>query len=106
MIKTFRFRVVNGLKAEFPGSIQVRSAGLENNTDLDIWAFARDDGFTIVTFDADFADILGMKGFPPKIVWLRIFDQRTSVVINKLKEKESEIKAFIPDPDFGVLEVK
>lgn len=59
-----------------------------------------------MTFYVDFADILSLKGFPPKIIWLRIFDQRTSVVIDKLKEKKSEIKEFIPNPDFGVLEVK
>jgi predicted nuclease of predicted toxin-antitoxin system len=100
------FRILNALETEFPGSVQVKSAGLEDKTDLEIWTFAKDKGFTIVTFDADFADILSLKGFPPKIIWLRIFDQRTSVVLDKLKEKKSEIKEFIPNPDFGVLEVK
>ena len=46
------------------------------------------------------------KAFRPKLSGSGYSISETSVVINKLKEKESEIKAFIPDPDFGVLEVK
>jgi len=39
--------------------------------DTKIWQYAKDNGFTIITRDNDFNDLVFMRGFPPKIVWLR-----------------------------------
>lgn len=33
---------------------QVRTLGIENYTDKQIWEYAKENGFTIVTFDGDF----------------------------------------------------
>ena len=40
---------------------------LENASDRKIWEFAKKEGFTIVTFDADFYDLVTLFGHPPKI---------------------------------------
>lgn len=34
--------------------------------DLEIWLFAKNNGFIIVTNDEDFLNLLNVKGFPPK----------------------------------------
>lgn len=34
------FRIVSALESDFPGTVQVKSAGLENKTDLEIWNYA------------------------------------------------------------------
>ncbi len=39
-------------------------------TDREIWSFARENGFCIVTFDSDFNDLATLQGQPPKIIWL------------------------------------
>ncbi len=62
------FRVANALKEVFPGIAQVRALNLENARDVDIWQFAREHHYTIVTFDADFYDLSLLRGVPPKII--------------------------------------
>lgn len=100
------FRVLKDLEPIFPGSLQVRLAGLENETDSSIWSFAKQFNFIVVTFDGDFADIVNLKGFPPKVIWLRFIDQHSSAIVLKIKEKEPQIKDFAQDPEFGVLELR
>ncbi|MGD9815589.1 MAG: DUF5615 family PIN-like protein [Hyphomonadaceae bacterium] len=39
----------------YPGAAQVRALGLDQASDDAVWEFARSEGFTIVTLDADFA---------------------------------------------------
>lgn len=99
------FRVVRSIEYLFPDSMQVKQAGLVDKSDIEIWQFAREKDLILVTFDSDFSDLSNIKGFPPKIIWLRFLDQRTSQVIKKITEKQMEIKAFGNDPEFGVLEI-
>ena len=99
------FRVLHLITDIYPDSVQVSKIGLQNSTDSEIWSFAAQNGFTIVTFDADFADLQSIKGFPPKIIWLRFFDQRTSVVSARLIAKQDVIKDFIHSKEFGILEI-
>ena len=60
------------LQRDFPDSSHVVLLGLSRATDLEIWRRARDEGFAIVTKDSDFHELGLLRGFPPKVVWLRI----------------------------------
>ena len=40
--------------------------GLENSSDKQIWEYAKEHDFTIVTFDGDFYDFSLVWGHPPK----------------------------------------
>lgn len=60
------------LAAEFPDSVHVRDCGLKGQTDLRVWEYARDNGFTLVSKDTDFYLRTLMYGVPPKLVWLRV----------------------------------
>lgn len=79
------FRVINKLSDFFPGSKQVRELGLEDCGDMEIWTYAKVHGFSIVSFDADFADIANINGSPPKIVWLRTGNLTTKNVAQILQ---------------------
>ena len=48
------FRIIKLIQLAFPQSEQIRKLNLENKSDKEIWTFAGRNGFTIVTFDADF----------------------------------------------------
>ena len=48
------FRVIKGIMDIYPDAKQVMEVNLENPTDLEIWLFAKKEGYTIVTFDSDF----------------------------------------------------
>ena len=59
------------LRDLFPHSEHVFVVGLDRANDLEIREYAGREGFVIVTKDADFSDLCVLKGFPPKIVWIR-----------------------------------
>lgn len=74
--------------------------GLENSSDNDIWDYAKKNGYTIVTFDADFADIASIKGNPPKIIWLRTGNLTTKNITRLLKNHYKTIIDFIENSDY------
>jgi predicted nuclease of predicted toxin-antitoxin system len=55
--KYIRYRLVKKISSVFPEAKQIKELGLENNTDYHIWKFAKDNNYTIVTFDADFFEL-------------------------------------------------
>ena len=86
----------------------MRNLGLENARDEDIWRFARDRGYTIVTFDADFFDLVTLKGHPPKVIWLRTGNISTGALTELLKKHTALITRFHQAPEhshLGCLEI-
>jgi predicted nuclease of predicted toxin-antitoxin system len=77
----------------------ISSLGLNNANDLEIWSFAKKEGFVIVTFDSDFYDISILNGCPPKIIWLRKGNLTTNQVADLIQEKHLLIRNFIMNPD-------
>jgi len=47
------FRILREIQSLFPDSIHVNSSKLEDNRDITIWNYAKQNNFTIVTFDED-----------------------------------------------------
>lgn len=99
------FRVIKKIAEIFTGAEQVTSVGLTNSSDMEIWEYARKNGFCIVTFDADFMDLSLLKGFPPKIVWLHTGNISTDELAGLIMLKEKVIKEFLSDDESGFLEL-
>ena len=55
------FRILSKIKLNFPDAKQVRQLGIENYSDIEIWKYAKENEFTIVTFDGDFYDLSNFK---------------------------------------------
>jgi len=72
--------------------------GLDQATDDTIWNFARANGLTIVTKDADFPDIEVLRGFPPKGLWLQIGNCTNDEIEGLLRNQLLSIEAFGADP--------
>src|SRR5882672_10419750 len=89
------YRVVKAVQQFFPDSIHVTDPLLKNREDSDILYFARDNQFTIVTFDEDFYDLQLIKGFPPKVIWLRFGNSSNLKIVNKLLENKEAIFSFL-----------
>ena len=103
------FRVIQKIAHVYDSALQVVELGLQNNTDISIWEYAKENDFTIVTFDSDFYDIANIKGHPPKIIWLRIGNTRTEGIAQTLIKKSEHIFEFITKPEFtdiACLEIK
>lgn len=94
------FRIIKKIEAFFSNANQVRNLGLEDASDSDIWSYAKNNNFVIVTFDADFADIANIKGCPPKIIWLRTGNLTTNNIIKILKKHQTIINSFIESVDY------
>lgn len=85
-------RIVPFLQATFPGSTQIALVGLESASDSEIWQYARDNGFVIVSRDSDFQERSLVSGHPPQIIWLKIRNCTKTVVLNILLEHHNEIE--------------
>ncbi|WP_017303914.1 DUF5615 family PIN-like protein [Spirulina subsalsa] len=58
-------RLVQRLADLFPESTHVYS------NDREVWDYAKHDEFIIVTKDSDYNELLTLRGFPPKVIWIR-----------------------------------
>jgi len=86
-------------------SAQVRALGLDRASDDAVWEFARREGFTIVTLDADYADLVALRGAPPKVIWLRCGNQPTQAVERLIRGHADLLAAFIASEDASCLEL-
>jgi predicted nuclease of predicted toxin-antitoxin system len=99
------FRVLRLLPDSFANCRHVRSVGLNDCNDAKIWQYAKQNGFTVVTFDADFFDISILRGFPPKIIWFRTGNLTTSEIVECVIRNYDKIVAFIDNSDQSCLEI-
>ena len=98
-------KITRLLKDSFPDCSQVTLEGLYNAKDIEIWEWAKENNGCIVTFDSNFLNILTLKGFPPKILLLRIGNRRTKDLAKILIERKEVINAFLSDGTIGCLEI-
>jgi len=98
-------RLVDRLADVYPDSNHVFLLGLERALDQQVWTYARDHSFLIVTKDSDFNDLSVLQGFPPKIIWLRLGNCTTGDVERVLRRSQEAIATFVSDPSLGVLEL-
>jgi predicted nuclease of predicted toxin-antitoxin system len=62
--------------------------------DRDLWAYAKSDGFVIVSKDADFYERSLRTGAPPKVVWIRLGNCSTAAVEMLLRNSEQTLIRF------------
>jgi len=98
-------RILKLLPEQYEGSSHVKKEGLVNSQDKEIWEFARNNGFIIVTQDSDFNDLNSLYGFPPKVIWIRTGNLNTRSMLETLIESEHEIRKFLDDESFGCFEI-
>ena len=77
-------RLVPFLQHAYPGTSQVVLLGLESASDREVWQKAKDDGYVIVTRDADFQELSLVWGQPPKVVRLRTLNQTRAATLKVL----------------------
>jgi predicted nuclease of predicted toxin-antitoxin system len=97
------YRLIAQLATVFPGSQHVDLVGLHSRTDIEIWDFAGNNGFTIVTKDNDFRQRSFLNGAPPKIVWLSIGNAGTQRIARLLVDNSQIIEVFFRDADDSLL---
>jgi predicted nuclease of predicted toxin-antitoxin system len=89
------FKLKYAIKDQFPKSLHVSDVNLNDSSDDEIWQFARENDFTILTYDADFFDLSLIYGHPPKIIWIRNGNLSTQMVISLFIMNKAKISSFI-----------
>jgi predicted nuclease of predicted toxin-antitoxin system len=87
-------RMVRTLAAHFPGTVHVRDVGLLSASDQDVWAAAKTSGRTLVSKDSDFVSLAGVRGAPPRVVWVRAGNASSSQIESLLLRHAGDIRAF------------
>jgi predicted nuclease of predicted toxin-antitoxin system len=64
-------KMVEALADVFPDSAHVDRIGLGSGSDDDVWRYAKDNGFMLVSKDSDFYEKSILYGHPPKVIWIR-----------------------------------
>jgi predicted nuclease of predicted toxin-antitoxin system len=95
--------LINRLQDLYPGSEHVYRLNLDQVPDTEVWEYARQENFLIVTKDADFSDLCLLRGFPPKIIWIRRGNCKTSDIAAILRNHRSDVEALNNNEAAGVL---
>jgi predicted nuclease of predicted toxin-antitoxin system len=99
------YRILKKINALFPDSEQVFNLNLGGKKDREIWEFAQNNEFIVVTHDEDFRDLSTVWGAPPKIIWLNTGNIRVQSLADLLISKRKEILLFADDPASSCLEI-
>jgi len=98
-------RIVPSLQDAYPGSTQIASLNLNEAVDREIWEYAKQENYTIVTQDADFHEHSLLAVGPPLIVWLRCGNQPKKVILDKLIKNQKLIEEANQDPEIWTIEI-
>jgi len=99
------WRLIPSLSEQFGECTHVNKTDLPKPaSDVEIWNFAAEKSYTIITQDSDFLNFLETKGFPPKIILIRIgnMDRKTAeqIII------QAKISIFdLENSNYGLLEI-
>lgn len=87
----------------YPDSNHVYPLELDQAPDHEVHEYARREGFLLVTKDADFSELSLLRGFPPKVIWIRRGNCSMTTIEQILRRHHDNIKALDGDPIMGVL---
>jgi len=86
------------LAALFPHSVHACECGLRGVADEDVWEYARNNGFAIISKDSDFQQRSLLYGPPPKIIWLRIGNCTRDQLVRLITIHEQDIHTLDTNP--------
>jgi predicted nuclease of predicted toxin-antitoxin system len=97
--------LIGRLDDAFPESAHVSALGLSQGDDSEVWQRAESGGYTVVSKDSDFNDLLLLHGFPPFVIWIRRGNCSTSEIEALLRTRRSEIER-LPESGNGLLVIQ
>jgi predicted nuclease of predicted toxin-antitoxin system len=99
-------RLIERVGDLFPECTHVAFVGLLTAPDVDVWNYAKEHGYTIVTADSDFYEMAITFGPPPKVIWLRECDYPTRTAEQLIRKQAIRLIEFSEDEDQAVLILK
>lgn len=99
-------RLEQFLETHYPGTEHADRTQKEDAEDAEIWEYARNNGFTILTKDADFLELAERQGWPPKLIKLNLGNCSNEEVTELLITRKQEIREFHANEERGLLLLK
>ena len=96
-------RLVVRLADCYPNSQHVFLLNMGEADDRDIWDYALQYGYVVVTKDSDYNDLSLVRGFPPKVVWICRGNCSTAEIEVLLRSRTKSVAEFVQDSSSGVL---
>ena len=83
----------------YPKCLHVRDISLQEADDNEIWAYAQQNDYIIVSKDSDFQARSLLYGSPPKFIWLRVGNCTVDIIEKLLRRHSATIHTFSLDSD-------
>lgn len=96
-------KLVPHLADRFPGTVHTLDLGFDRTTDHELWRFAKENDFHVLTKDTDFERLGLLRGAPPKVIWLRVGNAPTHAVLELLDKHHADIVTFLNSEEGSVL---
>ncbi|WP_333063837.1 DUF5615 family PIN-like protein [Microcoleus sp. Pol7_B1] len=74
-----------------PDSVHIKTLGLTNTDDAEIWEYANTNDFVIVSKDSDFHQRSLLYGHSPKFIYFRVGNCSTSKIVQMLQDEIDNI---------------
>jgi len=99
------YRIIPILQNSYPDSSQISLLKMNHVNDIDIWEYAKNEGYAIVTQDADFHEFSLLNEAPPLVIWLRCGNQPKNIILNKLLAYQDQIEEANKNKDIWCIEI-
>lgn len=99
-------RLVPFLQADYPDTSQVVLLGLEQASDREIWQYAKQHDYVIVTKDRDYQDLSELYGSPPQVILLMLGNSDKARLLKVLIDRKEDIQQLLASPDIGCIEIE
>ena len=96
-------KLVKILEDIFPDSTHPIFFSSQSASDLEIWNYAKEYSYTIVTKDEDYHNLVTLKGHPPKVIWIRIGNTSNQIIESILRKNLNTIHIFHDNPEMSEL---
>jgi len=99
------WKLVNKLEPIYGKCAHVDLIGLNvPSNDIDIWKYAQENEYIIITKDNDFLNLLEIEGYPPKIVLIKTGNNSSKALFELIVTIKPMIEDLIKN-EYGVLEI-
>jgi predicted nuclease of predicted toxin-antitoxin system len=93
------------LSNSYPDSLHVEAIGLQGGSDHAVRQAAVERGCLLVSKDEDFHRLSVLHGAPPKVVWLRLGNCTTQLIVDLLLAHVEDIRRFAQQDEVAFLEL-
>ncbi|RZJ58293.1 MAG: hypothetical protein EOO55_01130 [Hymenobacter sp.] len=101
------WRLVAHLRPQCAAVLHVRDTGLNESPDTNIWRYARQHDYDLLTKDEDFVRLVLTEGFPPRVVALQNAQVPVKQLAAFLLARLPQLEAFLgKQQEFGMLQLR